>query len=48
MFFWGPIIGPGVGKKKGWVLRYEIKNLFATQLSILIFLSSALNLMDAW
>ena len=30
MFFWGPIIGPGVVKKKGWLLRYEIKNLFAT------------------
>ena len=23
MFFWGPIIGPGVGKKKGWLLRYK-------------------------
>ena len=30
MFFWGPITGPGVVKKKGWLLRYEIKNLFAT------------------
>jgi hypothetical protein len=37
MFFWGPIIGPGVGKKKGWLLRYEIKNLFAAQPSILYF-----------
>jgi hypothetical protein len=48
MFFWGPITGPGVIKKKGWLLRYEIKNLFATQPSILFFLSSALNLMGAW
>ena len=37
MFFWGPITGPGVVKKKGWLLRYEIKNLFATQPSILYF-----------
>jgi hypothetical protein len=21
MFFWGPIFGPGVIKKKGWLLR---------------------------
>ena len=24
MFFWGPIIGPGVIKEKGWLLRCEI------------------------
>jgi hypothetical protein len=48
MFFWGPIFGPGAVKKKGWLLCYEIKNLFATQPSILFFLFSALNLMDAW
>jgi hypothetical protein len=37
MFFWGPITGPGATKKKGWLLRYEIKNLFATQPAILFF-----------
>jgi len=42
MFFWGPINGPGAVKKKGWMLRYEIKNLFATQPSILFFSSLGL------
>ena len=37
MFFWGPIAGPGAVKKKGWLLRYELKKLFAAQPSILFF-----------
>jgi hypothetical protein len=35
-------------KEKGWMLRYEIKNLSATQPSILYFPYSTLNLMGAW
>ena len=27
MFFWGPITGPGVIRKQGWLLRYEIYNV---------------------
>ena len=28
MFFWGPIFGPGVIKKKGWLLRNHRFNIF--------------------
>jgi len=36
------LAGPGAVKKKGWLLRYELKKLFAAQLSILFFPSLGL------
>jgi len=37
MFFWGPIIGPGVGKKKGWLLRYKFSRVSSPRNRDLIF-----------